>query len=139
MVGLNAKSNRHAKDVYNGAPLVSYIPCQRVCPFETHASTSRKPDALRLSPTLSTYNKLQVLRAGRSNPSTPQTSPGQGPRPRLVGEAFYLPGKRRHGRSGPFTHTDKNNLMRVDGSFIPGRLPTGEGPPAGLPEALLKE
>lgn len=61
---LKAELNRHAKDVYNGAPLVSYIPCQRVCPFETPASTSRKPDALRLSPTLNTYNKLQAHRAG---------------------------------------------------------------------------
>ena len=61
---LKAELNRHAKDVYNAAPLVSYIPCQRGNPFETPASTSRKPDALRLSPTLNTYNKLQALRAG---------------------------------------------------------------------------
>lgn len=48
---------------------------------------------------------------------------GQGPRPRLVGEALHLPVERRHGRSAPLTMRGKITLRLGRGESFTPRTP----------------
>ena len=64
---------------------------------------------------------------------------GQGPRPRLVGEALHLPGERRHGRSAPLTLHEQETLWLGCGGCSSPRTPAARrGTPGGPPEALLR-
>lgn len=89
--------------------------------------------AYRLPPLLPTRLRLDGLtRCACPPPSTRATScpgsgraddlrgklTGQGPRPRLVGEALHLPGERRHGRSAPLTLHEQETLWLGCGGLL---------------------
>lgn len=109
----------------------------------------------RLPPLLPTRLRLDGLtRSACPPPSTRATScpgsgraddlreklTGQGPRPRLVGEALHLPGERRHGRSAPLTLHEQETLWLGCGGLLFPRTPAARrGTPGGPPEALLTD